>query len=508
MNEQDLLRVVRPLTTLDSNLNLKELDQFKQLFEDAISHPAGTSLLSWPQQWGLPAHPSAEAIVKEALNWKPCVLAMKVIGVGRHPNRDDLFRVDVQVEGRIRTVVIGYERLRVGDICAVALSGVHLSSGRVVTHGFVDHCYTVGEVLGLTETPPGAELSISDFPEPKPLQTVTNGGPKKTELELQQTLTRLEKNVDERRSRPKKKQSPVDVKATLTKRSPEDIPRQYDDSQFVIFANLPSRELIASEIYDDVSGIKLEDGAKPWPYFRNAQTKEWWSLSVPVDHPIDKLVWMIDIRSLAIKEREDALAFLEEVLVELEERAARIGATIEPECPLADALARMDEATHVLSLRDYEVQIIVAAPGKKSYRVSVWWKALQDVGLAHGDGDLFWMYDDDGTELFCAEPFSVPGYFHPGNTQGSLSFPDVALHFRARDVADPNAILGQMADTAGQLARCLGAIVLTQDGVPFNLSSAARELSHVLEEYSGEEKGSGVNGMKLLLTPSKINSYS
>lgn len=484
MNEQDLLRVVKPLTTLDSKLSPKELDQFKRLFEDAISHPAGTGLLSWPQEWGLPAHPSAEAIVKEALNWKPRVLAMKVTGVGQHPSRNDLFRVDVHVEGSIRTVVIGHERLRVGDVCAVALSGVRLRSGRVVTHGFVDRCYTVGEILGLTEAPIGTELSICDFPEPKPLQTVTIGGPRKTELELQQTLARLEKKEDERRSKTKKKHSPVDVKPTLTKRSPEDIPRQYDDSQFVIFANLPSRELIASEIYDDVSGIKLEDGAKAWPYFRNAQTKEWWSLSVPVDHPIDKLVWMIDIRSLAIKEREDALAFLEEVLIELEERAARIGATIEPECPLADALARIDEAMHLLRLRDYEVQIIVAAPANKSYRVSDWWKALQDVGLTHGDGDLFWMYDDDGTELFCAEPFSVPGYFHPGDTQGSLTFPDVALHFRARDVADPNAILGQMAGTARQLARRLGAIVLTQDGDPFNLSSAAHELSRVLEEYS------------------------
>lgn len=266
-------------------------------------------------------------------------------------------------------------------------------------------------------------------------------------------------------------------------------PSQYDGTQFVVFVDLPPREWTTADLYEHVYGVRLNDGAKPWPYFRDAQTKQWWSLSTPGKYPVDALAWMIDLDQLAYKQFHEGQAYLEAVLPELEARAARFGGSADAEGSVQEALARMGRVREMLKVRDYQVTIVVAAPKGSAYGVTEWWRALEGVGLEYGDGNLFWLYNEafteDGSEpyeLFCAEPYSQPGYFHAGDRGGKVRFPDVALHFRARDVPDPVALLHRMAGVGAQLAEQLGAALLTEEGQPFDPAAAEASLRQALED--------------------------
>ena len=273
-------------------------------------------------------------------------------------------------------------------------------------------------------------------------------------------------------------------------------PSQYDGTQFVIHADLPSGSWSASRLHEQAYGVLLDDGAKPWPYYRDAQTREWWSLSLPSAASVDALAWMIDLNQLAYKPWDEAEAFLETALRELAERADRLGGTIEPEFSISDALAEMVRVREMLRIRDHEAIILVAAPRGQSYRVEEWWNGLQAVGLEIGDGDLFWLYneayDEQGSEpyeWFCAEPYSLPGYFHQGDFAGSVAFPDVALRFRIRDVPDAESLLRRMAVTAQELAERLGAGLYDVDGRPFDLEVSSRSLTLALERLRELENG-------------------
>jgi hypothetical protein len=274
----------------------------------------------------------------------------------------------------------------------------------------------------------------------------------------------------------------------MARGQPGERPSQYDGTQFVIFVDLPPREWTTADLYEHVYGVRLDDGAKPWPYFRDARTSQWWSLSTRSKFPVDALAWMIDLNQLAYKPLGEAQAYLEAVLPELEARAARFGGSAEPEGTVPDALAKMGRVREMLRVRDYQVTMVVAAPKGSGYGVAEWWQALEGVGLEYGDGNLFWLYNEaaaeDGSEpyeLFCAEPYSRPGYFHPRDRGGKVRFPDVALHFRARDVPDPVALLRRMAQVAEQLATRLGAVLLTDGGRPFELAAAEANLGRALE---------------------------
>ena len=264
-------------------------------------------------------------------------------------------------------------------------------------------------------------------------------------------------------------------------------PSYYDGTQFLVYVDLPAGKWTTAQLYQHVSGVEPDDGAKPWPYFRNAETKEWWSLSTASSFPLDAIVWMIDLPQLAYKSQDDAHQFLQGVLPQIAERAKRFGATAEPECSVSEALEKMDRVSQMLRVRDYQVTIVVAAPKKKPFRVAKWWQALESVGLTLGDGDLFWLYNENANEdssepyeLFCAEPYSVPGYFHEGDLKGSVAFPDVALHFRARDFGEPIPLLRRMNGVAEQLAQTLGATLLSTTGQPFRLDGAESELKRAL----------------------------
>jgi hypothetical protein len=272
-------------------------------------------------------------------------------------------------------------------------------------------------------------------------------------------------------------------------RQPRERPSQYDGTQFVVFADLPLRAWTTADLYAHVYGVRLNDGAKPWPYFRDAQTKQWWSLSSPGDYRVDALAWMIDLDQLAYKPLDEARAFLDDVLQELETRAAGFGGVAKAEGTVPDALTKMGRVREMLRIRDYRVTVVVAAPEANSDGVAEWWRALEGAGLEYGDGNLFWLYneaaDEDESEpyeLFCAEPYSRPGYFHAGDRADRVQFPDVALHFRARDVTDAVALLHRMADVGAALADQLGAVLLTERGQPFDLGAAEAHLRHALVE--------------------------
>lgn len=182
-------------------------------------------------------------------------------------------------------------------------------------------------------------------------------------------------------------------------------------------------------------------------------------------------------------------AFLEGVLPELETLAAGFGGTAKAEGTVPEALTKMGRVRNKLRIRDYQVTVVVAAPEGNAYKVAEWWRALEGVGLEYGDGNLFWLYsgsvDEDESEpyeLFCAEPYSRPGYFHAGDRTGRVQFSDVALHFRARDVTDSVALLHRMAGVGVVLAERLGAVLLTDGGQPFDLAVAEARLRHALAE--------------------------
>jgi hypothetical protein len=155
---------VHTVTTNSEGVSVEKLLELRELFGKSISHPAGTSLLSYPDHWGLSRQATPEEIVREAVSWRPRVLAMTVTEVGRHVFRQDLFAIMVEVKGKIHTQVISPIKPNVGDVYAIALSGVRLPDGREVKHGFRDRMYSVGDLLGKTEKPEGTELSPDEFP--------------------------------------------------------------------------------------------------------------------------------------------------------------------------------------------------------------------------------------------------------------------------------------------------------------------------------------------------------
>lgn len=271
-------------------------------------------------------------------------------------------------------------------------------------------------------------------------------------------------------------------------------PSQFDGTQYVLFVDLPARAWTTADLHEHVYGVRLDDGAKPWPYFRDAVTGEWWSLSLPGEYSVDALAWMIDLDQLAYRQPDDARRFLEGVLPELEARAKRFGGVLVPELSIAEALAKMVEVRELVRIRDYEVTIVVA-PAGPGYRVAEWWRALEGAGLQWGDGDLFWLYNEafteDGAEpyeLFCAEPHSAPGYFHPGDLESSVRFPDVGLHFRARRVSEPVELLRRMHRIAERVASSLGAVLRTDGGQPFELPAAEAELAAALRRIRELER--------------------
>ncbi|WP_074407793.1 MULTISPECIES: cell division protein ZipA C-terminal FtsZ-binding domain-containing protein [Aquimarina] len=124
-----------------------------------------------------------------------------------------------------------------------------------------------------------------------------------------------------------------------------------------------------------------------------------------------------------------------------------------------------------------EQYILIRSDSKKEFSIKELVQAFKIAGLRHGDGDLFWMYSDGLTqleemsdELFCAEPFSQLGYFHPldwNNENDTL--PDVSLHFRISDFKNPMEILKIMYEAAQKIAKQLNVEPLNLNGQKIDL---------------------------------------
>jgi hypothetical protein len=275
------------------------------------------------------------------------------------------------------------------------------------------------------------------------------------------------------------------------------VPSQYDGTQFIISVILPSKHLTTTDVYDYVYGVCLNDGAKPWPYYQDSNTKQWWSLSSKSDVPIQSLVWMISLKQLQYRPKILAQKFLEEVLPVLSESAQKFEGITVPECDIIGALAKMDSVVRMLEIHDKNMTILVCAPEGKTYTVWEWWDACTTIGLQHGDGDLFWLMNDEEQDIdqetqdsiepyeyFSVEPYSQEGYFHIGDLKSSISFPDVALSFRIRDFRHPDLVLQKMADVAIALANYLHAQVLTTEGTSFEIEKAQIDLQNTRERQS------------------------
>jgi Colicin immunity protein / pyocin immunity protein len=160
MNKDELLSITSKLLAPKQNMSDEEVESLIERFVAAVPHPGGTDLIYHPQEWGLPIKMSAEQVVSEALSWKARIVSMAVIYVRQHPLRTELSCFGVELNGRFRTQIVSPLKLKVGDNCVVALSGARLSNGKVVTHGFVDRAFTAGEILGITDDPPGTEFAL------------------------------------------------------------------------------------------------------------------------------------------------------------------------------------------------------------------------------------------------------------------------------------------------------------------------------------------------------------
>jgi hypothetical protein len=269
----------------------------------------------------------------------------------------------------------------------------------------------------------------------------------------------------------------------------DQLPTYYDGTQLVIRIYLPDRSVSIADVYDHVYGMHLAHGAKPWPYYRDAKTGEWWSLSAKDDTTIDGLVWMIPLDQLRYQPRPDAKEFLETVYPELRHAAKQFGGTAVPECDIADALEKMGRVVELQAIRDFQMTILVSAPDGGAYTVAEWWRACEKSGLTYGDGNLFWLINESASEdhnepyeYFSVEPFSKPGYFHRGDLGASVTFPDVALSFRVRDFNDPHAVLEKMVTIADALANHLGANLLASNGDAFDSSTVRQRLEDAIQK--------------------------
>ena len=271
--------------------------------------------------------------------------------------------------------------------------------------------------------------------------------------------------------------------------SPNDHPTHYDGTQLLIRVRLPDHDLTIADVYDHVYGMHLNHGAKPWPYYRDAGTGKWWSLSTNADTSLDRLAWMISLDQLHYHPRPEAEDFLHTVYSDLKDAAERIGGTAEPECDVDDALSKMDRVVELLAIRDVEMTILVRAPDGGAYTVAEWWQSCEKSGLTYGDGNLFWLLNekasednDEPYEYFSVQPYSQPGYFHRSDLNSSIAFPDVALSFRVRDFNNPHDVLDKMIAIASLLADNLGATVAELNGSAFDASVTKRRLDQAIQK--------------------------
>lgn len=137
----------------------------------------------------------------------------------------------------------------------------------------------------------------------------------------------------------------------------------------------------------------------------------------------------------------------------------------------------------------FEQHILIRSESADGFSIKEWVRAFTVAGLRHGDGDLFWMLNhgtpsgDEPDELFCAEPFSQLGYFHPLDWDNEVAtLPDVSLHFKVSDFKKPVEVLQQMHAAAQKIGEALKVLPLDAEGEVFDLHKAIQKVEGVHNE--------------------------
>jgi hypothetical protein len=257
------------------------------------------------------------------------------------------------------------------------------------------------------------------------------------------------------------------------------VPPWYDGTGLRIYVDFPpDRTVRTGDLFNSVDGIRITDGAAPLPYYRDAQTGQWWSLSYAGEEILDVFLWTIELEQVSYKPRDDARSYLQGTYADLLRAAEAAGGIAVPECDVDSAVEKMERVVAYLAVRDYEAIVVVAAAPGHGYPVEAWWVALKDAALVPGDGDLF----RDVNGRFVVEPYSRRGYFHPEDFGHQVIFPDVAFRYSPRGQTDPLAVFRQMAATARTVAEALDARVLSRTGEPFEQNLAEEELVRAADE--------------------------
>lgn len=213
---------------------------------------------------------------------------------------------------------------------------------------------------------------------------------------------------------------------------------------------------------------------KPWPFYRDPQTSEWFRLSpdceVAAEARPEEYAWVIDdLPQLARQRpRSEWREHFAEALARCEAAARALGGRIEPDFTPESAVDRTIAAIELKQILEASVLLLVRRPDGVAPTVDEWWHAFEEAGLEVGDGDMFYRFeeriDEDGQrwpdEVFMVEPHSVGGYFHRGDLGSGLTFPDMRFSFRLRGREQPQDDLSSMLTTARRVAAAVGGTVL------------------------------------------------
>jgi len=164
MSHEDTTEIARFLASIKDIIagDPDQADRLLDQFEDMVPHPCATDLLFHPEDWGLGQDATLNEVAELALSWTPRILAMDVVGWRGHPALNTLICYEVVASGQILSQVIDVRQYHLGDVVAVALSGVEMPCGRVVRHGFIQGAFTIGKIVGRYAGDAGTELHLSD----------------------------------------------------------------------------------------------------------------------------------------------------------------------------------------------------------------------------------------------------------------------------------------------------------------------------------------------------------
>ncbi|HHJ39051.1 MAG: hypothetical protein AXA67_01475 [Methylothermaceae bacteria B42] len=100
------------------------------------------------------------------------------------------------------------------------------------------------------------------------------------------------------------------------------------------------------------------------------------------------------------------------------------------------------------------IQVSIAAPDGETFQGIALLKAFQDLGLKHGEMDIFHFYQGENIQ-FSVASLVKPGIF-PAEDMENFSTPGITLFFQPALVNDPEATFDRMMHTCHALAKRLG----------------------------------------------------